>query len=135
MTETQAPFPGSEDLNPNTATGLLLDDIVARIRITPRIRWQDGTVESDDSLRGRVLGAIRAALPPRGIAAPAGAQPRLSVTLDLATTQPDAETRRTLAAALCQVAISVATGMSEGVVDEPDRTIVARFRIDGNSAL
>ena len=130
MTETQAQFPASEDLNPNVATGVLLDDIVARIRITPRIRWPDGSIESDASLRGRVLGAIKAVLPPRGIAAPAGAQPRLSVTLDLATTQPNAETRRTLAAALCQVAISVATGMSEGVVDEADGTVVARFRIE-----
>ena len=101
---------------------------MARIRIPPRIRWPDGTIETDDSLRGRVLGAIKAALPPRAIAAPAGTHPRLSVTLDLATTQPDAETRRTLAAALCQVAISVATGMSEGVVDEVDGTVVARFR-------
>ena len=131
MTETQSPFAGSEDLNPNFASGVLLDDIVARIRIPPRIRWQDGTVETDDSLRGRVLGAIKAALPPRAIAAPAGTHPRLSVTLGLATTQPDAETRRTLAAALCQVAIAVAIGMSEGVVDEADGTVVARFRIDG----
>ena len=130
MTETQSPFPGSEDLNPNTVGGVLLDDIAHRIGITPRVRWQPGATEDDDSLRGRVLGAIRAALPPRGIAAPAGAQPRLCVTLGLATTQPNAETRRTLAAALCQVAISVATGMSEGVVDELDGTIVARFRIE-----
>ncbi len=31
---------------------------------------------------------------------------------------------------LCQVAISVATGMSEGVVDDVDGTVVARFRIE-----
>ena len=130
MTETQSPFAGSEDLNANTATGVLLDDIAHRCGITPRLRWTPGAVESDESLRGRVLGAIRAALPPRGIAVPAKPHPRLSVVLDLATTQPDAETRRTLAAALCQVAISVATGMSEGVVDEADGTIVARFRIE-----
>ncbi len=64
MTETQSQFAGAEDMNPNTASGVLLDDIVARIRIPPRIRWPDGTVETDDSLRGRVLGAIKAALPP-----------------------------------------------------------------------
>ena len=134
MTDTQAPFPGSEDLNPNTATGPLLDDIAARIGITPRVRWASiapGSMESDDSLRGRVLGAIQAALPPRAIAAPAGTHPRLSVVLDLAAAKPDAETRRTLAATLCQVAISVATGMSEGVVEEADGVVVARFRIDG----
>ena len=130
MTETQSQFPGSEDLNPNSANGVLLDDIVARIRITPRIRWPDGTIETDDSLRGRVLGAIQAALPPRGIAVPAKPQPRLSVELDLATTQPNAEMLLVLAAALCQVAISVATGMSEGVVDDVDGTVVARFRIE-----
>ena len=132
--ETQSQFPGSEDLNPNFASGVLLDDIVARIGITPRVRWASiapGSMESDDSLRGRVLGAIKAALPPRAIAAPAGTHPRLSVTLGLATTQPDAETRRTLAAALCQVAIYIATGMSQGIVDEADGTVVARFRIDG----
>ena len=71
-----------------------------------------------------------AALSPRGIAAPAKPYPRLCVTLDLATTQPDAETRRTLAAALCRVAISVATEMNEGVVCEADGAIVARFRIE-----
>jgi hypothetical protein len=130
MTETQLQFAGSEDLNPNVATGVLLDDIAARIRIPPRIRWADGTIETDDCLRRRVLGAIQAALPPRAIAVPAKPQPRLSVTLDLATTQPDAETRRTLAAALCQVAIAVATGMREGVVDEADGVVVARFRIE-----
>ena len=130
MTETQSQFPGSEDLNPNFASGVLLDDIVARIRIPPRIRWQDGTVETDDSLRGRVLGAIQAALPPSDAAAPAKPHPRLSIVLDLATTQPNAETRKALAAALCQVAISVATGMSAGVVDDVDGTIVARFRIE-----
>ena len=161
MTETQSPFPGSEDLNPNTVGGVLLDDIAHRIGITPRVRWQPGATEDDASLRGRVLGAIRAALPPSDaaldhaghsvglpgaawgttlaagataspghVAAPANPRARLSVVLDLATTQPNAETRRTLAAALCQVAISVATGMSEGVVDEADGTVVARFRIE-----
>jgi len=130
MTETQSPFAGSEDLNPNTATGVLLDDIAHRCGITSRLRWTPGATESDDSLRGRVLGAIRAALSSRAIAVPGGTHPRLSVTLDLATTQPDTETRRTLAAVLCQVAISVATGMSEGIVDDLGGTIVARFRIE-----
>jgi hypothetical protein len=165
MTETQSQFAGSEDLNPNVATGVLLDDIAARIGITPRVRWASiapGSMESDDSLRGRVLGAIRAALPPSDaaldhaghsvglpgaaggtmlaagataspghVAAPANPRARLSVTLDLAAAKPDAETRKALAAALCLVAISVATGMSEGVVDEADGTVVARFRIEG----